>query len=162
MPTIELPNNSGRIQVSVNEAGYFQAVYDEETYSATTLQEVRDKVLKAYRELNARVSRPVTLINLIPNEESRRWGRTEPYVTGIGTVRATLRGKHSGRSEWLFTDENGQKFSIYSTREHICRRLTVAEELEYTRLSMQKERIEQELKEFLKDKWVNPKELMES
>lgn len=161
MPHIDLPNDSGRITVSVNDAGYFQAVYDEETYSALTLQEVKDKVLKAYRDLNEKVSRPVTLIGLVPNNgKASRWGRSDPYVDGIGTVRATLRGKHSGRSEWLFTDEDGKKFSVYATREHVCRRLTIAEEMEYTRLSMQKERIEQELKDFLKDKWVDPVELL--
>lgn len=129
--TIEI--NNERVEISVNNAGRFQAEYDDQEFSTKTLDELTEQ-LKAAGKLAAETKAvDVTVIDHVLDSKAR----FDPLTKGIGVVHAKLRGKHERNDEWLLTSESGRKFKVrqWGDEQHICRRLTNEEVDEYTALA---------------------------
>jgi hypothetical protein len=128
------------IDVEVTSGGVFTAEYNDQSYDAKTLDELRARLLKAVKRAKATKAVDVTMINYVPKSQSgnHRFVREDPYETGVGFVHAKLRSKHERSSAWLLTSDDGTKFQVSSygsVSQNICRRLTLAEALEYDRLA---------------------------
>jgi hypothetical protein len=128
------------IDVEVTGGGVFTAEYEDQAYDAKTLDDLRAKLLKAVKRAKATRAVEVTVINTIPKSQigNHRFIREDPYEEGVGLVHAKLRAKHERSSAWLLTSNDGTKFQITSygsASQNICRRLTLAEAVEYDQLA---------------------------
>lgn len=123
------------IEIRVSEDGKFTATYQEEEFRSYTLSELHGKLTEASKAKASELAIPVTVINLQPTTEKNRYGKTEPYEYGTGTVHATLRGRHQRQSTYLLTSEDGKKFQIGTYGPlMICNRLPPEAIAEYLRL----------------------------
>lgn len=94
----------------------------------------------------------VSIVGMVDNGEKNRYGRQDPYTTGIGVVQAKLRGKHQRNRDWLLTSDDGKKFTLgtWGSAEHmICRRLSLSETIEYIHLAMAAKDAKEQL-----DTWI--------
>jgi hypothetical protein len=152
------------ISITVDNTGVFRATYDEEEYSAKTLEELRALLKRAEAKRAGRQAIEVTVIDLVPADkaQSRNYA-PDPFEEGRGVVHALLRKRHERQSAYLLTSVGGVKFQIrsYGTgSKGICRRLTDAEVAEYLRLGAAVDEAKAAFEAFREQALIDPDEVL--
>jgi hypothetical protein len=154
------------VEIEVDMNGRFHAEYDGQSVGGDTLQEVKDHLVKMNRKVLDERAVPVTIIGIVPVEKQKdRHGfrTSDPFEDGVGVLNAKLRGRHARTREFLYiaegeNAEERKKFSLHysgSKRYQVaCRRLSLAESLEYIRLAKAAEFAQQQL-----DVWIDARRL---
>jgi len=133
------------IDIHVDSAGAFNAVFNDQEYSAKTMAELHDKLNKAVKKARDQGVVDVTVVGIVPivRKVGAYHHPGDHFMQGPGVVNAKLRGKHDRQSNcYLLMTEAGDgvkaglKFQIgYSREGRICRRLTLAEATRYVELA---------------------------
>lgn len=159
------------VGIEVDGNGRFRAEYDGEHVAGNTLQEVKDQLAKMNRKALDSRAIPVTVVGIVQTPtKDNRWDRSDPFENGIGVINAKFRGRHARTSQWLLiaegqNDAERKKFTISGYHERsqyqvLCRRLSLAETLEYIRLAKAAEFAKQQLDVWIGERRVDPKTLM--
>jgi len=148
------------IAIEVNGAGRFEAIFDDQEYTAPTLADLMEQLKRAVKKAEMTTAVDVTVVNMVPRTGPKsQFYREDPFEVGRGVVHAKLRGKHERQGAFLLTSDDGKKFKLtlygHGT-SNICRRLTVDEVATYTALAQSVDIAEASLAKFLDGVHLNP------
>lgn len=128
------------IDIEVSGSGTFEAEFEDQSYTAKTLEQLEADLTKIVRKAKKAKPIPVSVVDLVPNEKRNGW-ETGAFKDGRGVVHAILRGQHARQNQYLLRvdDKDATKFqlSTYSSQgaAKIVRRLTENEVADYARLA---------------------------
>lgn len=157
-----------RIDIEVDGNGGFFADFNDQSYSAKTLEELKATLTKAVKRATQQAAVPVTVLGIIETTARSSYSSDGPFREGAGFVHAKLRAKHERQynTYLLVTDDDRmstQKFQIYgSSNGTICRRLTLAEVTRYMELAEAKRLAVVALEDFIGEAKVKPETVLEA
>jgi hypothetical protein len=153
-----------QVEIHVSPSGDFMAELNDQSFRASTRDELISKLQAVAKKAAQRGVVDVTVLGLVEQDGSKMSHSLDPFSTGDGFVHAKLRAKaEREHSTFLLISESKKKFKVSGyDRRIIARRLTVQEEEEYTALVATVRAAEQQLKAWIELVQIDPEEAMKA